>query len=219
MAAVSSAADPEPPDRPLPPPDPTYAKPPRSALGVRQLVGALVVLVPVILLLGGLSRCSFSPGGPSVDRGAGPTVDAPAELRALAPQITFGLRIPAVPPDWPSNSVDQVVVEDDRAVRTGYLTTDRRYLRLLQSDASEQALLVSDTGGIPSVRGTTEVGGQRWVVYGTEGAEPVWVTEVPIPGTRTVRLLITGSGTEADFRTLAAATLAGELLPVGAAPS
>ncbi len=178
-----------------------------------------MVLVPVILLLGGLSRCSFSPGGPSVDRGAVPIVDAPAELRGLAPQIEFGLRIPAVPPNWPSNSVDQVVVEDGRAVRTGYLTADRRYLRLLQSDASEQAVLVSDTGGVPIARGTTEVAGQRWVVYGAEGAEPVWVAEVPAPGTASVRLLITGSGTEADFRTLAAATLAGELLPVGAAPS
>lgn len=219
MVVVSSAADPAPPDRPPTPPDPTFAKPPRSALGVRQLVGALMVLVPVILLLGGLSRCSFSPGGPSVDRGAVPTVDAPAELRALAPQIEFGLRIPAVPPNWPSNSVDQVVVEDGRAVRTGYLTADRRYLRLLQSDASEQALLVSDTGGVPQARGTTEAGGREWVVYGTEGEEPVWVTEVPTPGATTVRLLITGSGTEVDFRTLAVATLAGELLPVGAAPS
>jgi hypothetical protein len=192
-----------------------YAKPPRSALGIRQLLGALAVLVPLILLAGGLSRCSFSPGGPSVDPAAGPTVDAPAELRALAPRIPFALRVPAVPAPWRSNAVDQVAVEGGRAVRTGYLTAEGRFLRLLQSDAPEEALLVAEAGAVPRARGTADVGAQRWVVYGDEGQEPIWVTEAAVPGVEPVRLLVTGSADDAGFRTLAGATLAGELLPAG----
>jgi hypothetical protein len=41
------------------------------------------------------------------------------------------------------------------------------------------------------------------VVYGAEGAEPVWVAE--LPGATPVRALITGSGTVEEFRALAGA--------------
>jgi hypothetical protein len=198
--------DPTPPERP-------WTPPPRSALGVRQLLGAILVLLPVILLLGGLSRCSFSPAGPSVDPSAGPTVDAPALLRDAAPHVPFTVRIPAVPPGWRSNSVDESALDGGRAVRVGYVTGSGRYLRLMQSDAAEQALLLDSMGAVPPALGTVEAGERRWVTYGVEGDEPVWVADVD-----GVRLLITGSGDESEFRVLAAAALAGEQLPLGTAP-
>lgn len=186
-------------------------RPPRSALGVRQLVGALLVLLPVILLFGGLSRCSFSPGGPSFDPAAGPSVDAPALLRDAAPRVPFVLRVPAVPPGWRSNAVDQALVDGGRVVRVGYLTGAGRYLLLVQSDAAEETVLRDAVDGVPAARGVVDVTGQRFVVYG--GDEPAWVADVG-----GVRLLITGSGDEADFRSLATATLTGDRLPPGAAP-
>ncbi len=213
-----------------------YSKPPRSALGARHLLGALAVLIPLVLLAGGLSQCSFSPGGPSVDPAAAPSVDAAAELRALAPRTPFPLRVPAVPAGWRANAVDDVPVADRRGVRAGYLTPEGRYLRLWQSDAGEEALLMAEAGGVPPGRGTVDVGGQRWVVNGGEGEEPVWVAEVPALGLQQgapaatgpqrggpaptggpapVRLLITGSAGESGFRALAEAALAGEVLPAG----
>jgi len=197
---------------PSPPPRRPWTPPPRSALGVRQLVGALLILLPAVLLFGGLSRCSFSPGGPSFDPSVGPSVDAPALLRDAAPQVPFGLRIPAVPPGWRSNAVDQAVVPGGRVVRIGYVTGAGRYLRLTQSDATEETVLRDAVGGVSPGRGTVEVSGQRWVVYGEDGAEPVWAADVD-----GVRLLITGSAGEGEFRTLAAATLAGGRLPAGTA--
>ena len=72
MQSVSTASEPGPP-----------AKPPRSALTVRDLLGAVGLLVLVVLVIGGLTRgCSSAPAGPPVDPGAGPTVDAPGQLRA-----------------------------------------------------------------------------------------------------------------------------------------
>lgn len=193
------------------PPEGPWTPPPRSTLGVRHLLGAILVLLPVVLLLGSLSQCSFSPGGPSVDPSAGPTVDAAAQLRAAAPQVPFAVRVPAVPPGWRANAVDQVGMDGARAVRVGYVTPGGRYVRLVQSDASEEALLLDTTGAVPPARGTVEAGGRSWVGYGVEGDEPVWVADVD-----GVRLLVTGSGDEGEFRTLAEAAVAGEVLPAGA---
>jgi hypothetical protein len=200
------------------------SKPPRSALTGHHMLTALGVLVIVVLAIGGLSRsCAFAPTGPMVDTSRLPVVDAPAELRRLAPGVTFPVRVPAAPADWRSNSTAVDVVPDGggHAVRTGYLTPQGRYLRLLQSDATEDALLAAETGpnAVPAV-GVVEVGTQRWVAYGGSGerAEPIWITEVAAPGAATVRMLVTGSGTEDDYRTLATAAAAGELLPTARTP-
>lgn len=182
------------------------------------MVGALLVLLPVILLLGGLSRCSFAPGGPQVDPSAGPTVDTPALLRDAARWVPFTVRVPAVPPGWRGNAVDRSAVADapGTLVRAGYVTGAGRFLELVQTDAAEEALVRDVAGSVPAPTGTVDVGGARWVVYG--GDEPLWVADVD-----GVRLLVTGSAGEDEFRTLAEATLAGEVLagevlPAGTAP-
>jgi hypothetical protein len=199
MAVVSS--DPGPP-----------AKPPRSALTVRDMLGALVVLVLVVLVAGGISRsCTFAPTGPTVDASRLPVVDAPAELARLAPDSSFPLRVPAVPADWRANAVDRTSLpEGGRTVRIGYLTPDGRYLRLQQGDASEEAMLRAEAGAAAPGQGVVDVDGQRWVAYTGERGEPIWITEVG--GEPAVRMLVTGSGSDADFRMLAAAAVRGEVL-------
>jgi hypothetical protein len=200
MAGVSS--DPGPP-----------AKPPRSALTMRDMLGALVVLALVVLAAGGLSRsCAFAPTGPTVDASRLPVADVPAELARLAPDTSFPLRVPAVPADWRANAVDRTSLPDGgRTVRTGYLTPDGRYLRLQQGDATEEALLRAEAGDVPApAQGVVDVDGQRWVAYTAGRGEPIWITEVS--GDAPVRMLVTGSGSEADFRTLAAAAVRGEVV-------
>jgi len=189
------------------------SKPPRSALTARHMAGALVVLVLLVLAAGGLTRsCTFAPGGPTVDSSRLPVVDAPAELARLAPEVPFPVRVPAVPPDWRANAVDRAPVgEAGRSVRVGYLTPDGRYLRLVQSDATEEALLRAAVGsGAVTAQGAVDVEGQRWVSYLGERGEAIWITEAAA-GAPPVRLLVTGSGSESDFRTLAAAALDGEV--------
>jgi len=200
MQGVSSASDPGPP-----------AKPPRSALTMRDLLGAIAVLVAVVLVLGGLTRgCSFAPLGPTVDPGTGPTVDAPDQLRALASSTPFPLRVPAVPVDWRANAVGTVQVGPggNRAVRAGYVTPAGRYLRVVQSDAAEADLVAEEARGTPVASGAVEVAGTSWATYGDGTAEAIHVAQVS-----GVRLLITGSGDDAEFRTLAAGTVGGEVLP------
>jgi uncharacterized protein DUF4245 len=210
MGVVSSPSSPGP-----------LVPPPRSSLTVRHMVGAVLAVVAMVLVVGGLTRgCSFSPTGPTVDPAGLPTVDAAAELRLQAPRVPFPLRVPVVPAGWRANAVSQDRVEGGRAVRVGYLTPEGRYLRVVQSDAREEALLATEAPGsrlsgteaaTPAGRGTVDVAGVRWVVY-DEGGEPIRIAEVPTPGTAPVRMLITGSGTDDDFRALAEGAVTGELL-------
>ncbi len=103
----------------------------------------------MVLVFGGVTRsCSFAPGGPTTDPAGLPVVDAPAALREL--RVPFPLRIPAVPAGWRSNSVGAGPgARAGRVVRVGYLTPDGRYLRLLQSDATEPVVLAIETGANP----------------------------------------------------------------------
>jgi len=186
-------------------------KPTRSALTVRDLLGALALLVVVVLAIGGLTRgCAFAPAGPTVDPSAGPTVDARAQLRALAGSTPFALRVPAVPADWRSNAVGVVRVgpAGNRAVRTGYLTPPGRYLRVTQSDADEAELLREEARGAPVASGAVDVDGTSWVTYTDGTREPIRIATVD-----GVRLVITGSGDDAEFRALATGTVRGEVLP------
>ena len=202
MVGVSSASGPD----PGPP-----AKPPRSALTVRDMVGAVVVLVAIVLVFAGVTRsCSFAPGGPSVDPAAGPTADAPAQLRVLAGAMPFPLRVPALPQGWRANSVstERVGAAGDRAVRVGYLTPDGRFLRLVQSGADEAALLATEAEGTPVASGPVAVNGTTWVTYTDGTREPIRIAALD-----GVRLLITGSGTDDEFRTLAAAATGADVLP------
>jgi uncharacterized protein DUF4245 len=177
------------------------SKPPRSALTVRHMIAAVGVLVLIVLVLGFLSGgVGFSPG-PVADPSAVRVVDAPAQLRGLAGSVPFAVRVPATPAGWRSNSVGTDVVADRKAVRVGYLTPSAGYLQLQQSDATEEALLAA-VGERPG-QGAQEVGGTRWVVYGARPAEPVWIADV-----KGVRLVLTGSATDDEFRTLATAVLA-----------
>jgi hypothetical protein len=199
---VSSDRDPAPP-----------AKPARSALTVRDMLVALGVLGVIVLVIAGTAgSCSFSPGGPTVDDSRLPVVDAPAELGTIARTTPFPVRVPAVPAGWRSNSVDQdrVPVPNgapdtaNRSVRVGYLTPQDHYLRLVQTDAAEDALLATEIGKRPpSGADPRDVAGLRWVVYTRDGGEPIWIAT--LPGGSPTRALITGSGTDDDFAALATA--------------
>lgn len=180
---------------------PGGGRPPRT---LRSMVFAMVPLVLIVLGMAGLmGRCSFSPLGPSVEPGSAPTVDAGAELRRAAKRVGFPVVQPRLPAGWRSNSAGvRGVSGEHRAVRVGWLTADGHYLRLSQSSAPEAALVAFETERPPRGRGVVYEAGRRWVVYGSVRSEVAWVAERD-----GVTLLITGSATEAEFRTLARAVV------------
>ena len=175
----------------------------------RDLLLSMVPLVAGVLLLAGLAgMCTFSPGGPRLDRGAAPTVDAHAELARAAREVAFPVREPAVPAGWRANAFGVRPVDDPgsgrRAVRVGWLLPAGGYLRFSQSDAAEAELVRLETGQRrPVPLGAVEAGGVTWVRYASVRDEVALVAD-----TSGVRLLVTGSVPEPELLSFAAAALA-----------
>ncbi|GGM69149.1 hypothetical protein GCM10012275_44450 [Longimycelium tulufanense] len=195
--------------------------PPRSRgqQGIRDIVMSLLFLLLIVFVMVGVTRgCSFSPGGPSVDQGVVPTVDPTAELHRAAKRVPFGVRQPELPAGWRANSagVDRFGETTPKAyaVRVGWLSPSGHYLRLSQSNGAEADLVRFETGRQESSTSSVEVDGVRWTVYPGQRSERAWVTELDGH-----RVLVTGSGDEQEFRTLAGAVQGAPVLQVTRAPT
>lgn len=180
---------------------------PRSVRTVRGLLLTLVPLVLGVLAIAGLAgQCAFSPGAADPRGGAVRTVDVGAQLPVLARSAPFPVRVPQLPPAWRPNAADSERVGRDVVVRVGWITPAGDYLRLSQSSAPRRELLAGGTRPAPVE--TVRVGEQDWAVHATADGERVWVADLG-----EVRLLITGSAGEPEFRALAAATQNGPVAP------
>lgn len=197
ISAVTNPAR-EPSPEELPTPDR-----PRSVKTVQGLLLTLVPLVLGVLALAGLAgQCAFNPGAADPRGGPVRTVDAGAQLPALARSAPFPVRVPQLPPSWRANSTGLDRLGRDVVVRAGWITPAGDYLRLSQSSAARNELLAAGTGARPEPAGTVRVRGRDWAVHAAADGERVWLADLG-----EVRLLITGSAGEPEFRTLAAATL------------
>jgi len=161
------------------------------------------LVVACILLAGLVGMCSFQPFGPG--RGPTPRYDAPTALHADAAQLGFPVRLPQLPPGWQANSGSRGNVGTARTSTVGYLTPSGEYLSLTQTTAGEPELVAAIHGDMYPT-GTQDVNGTSWIVYrGGDKTEPVWTTRLAGPS-GAAQIAITGAGSPAEFRTLAAAT-------------
>ncbi|MEV4318713.1 DUF4245 domain-containing protein [Actinocrispum sp. NPDC049592] len=188
---------------------------PRARQSARDMILSLAVLLVIIGATVWLTRgCQFSPNGPTIDPSSLPTVDANRELSGAARRVDFPVRAPAVPAGWRSNSSNTVPIgtgaDATTAVRVGWITSGGNYLRLSQSKAAADALVVMEAGGgiSPDTKGTVDVADTKWTKYPGRGTELSWVTS--LAGTQ---VLITGNGTPDEFQTLAQATQTAQPLP------
>lgn len=177
---------------------------PRILHDYKDLFLSLIPLVLIAVVFAGLaSQCSFSATGPT--EGRIPTFDVDAALRSDARTLPFPIRDPDVPADWTPNSGSRetITAEGGGPVSTvGYVTSQGTYMRLTQSSATEQALARFVLGSRYAT-GAVDVAGQKWVVYSEPTEETAWIAD--LGGTR---VLITGAGDDAAFRTLAGAVTA-----------
>ncbi|MEV4731314.1 DUF4245 domain-containing protein [Saccharopolyspora sp. NPDC049426] len=180
---------------------PAPSRPPRT---MSAMLFAILPLVLVSFGIAGLfTQCSFTPTGPTVDNGSVPTVNVQAELQDAAAGVDFPVVDPKLPASWRANSSSSTTLPSHtEVVRVGWLTGDAQYLRLAQSNATEEELVAGETRRAPQALGTVEAGGRQWIRYQGVRDEQAWVSERD-----GVRLLITGNAGEAEFRTLAEAAL------------
>ncbi|MCX2933797.1 DUF4245 domain-containing protein [Mycobacterium sp. CVI_P3] len=207
-----------PPETGVPPKEPK----PRLLQDGRDMFWSLApLLLACIVLAGLLGMCSVGTSGPR--EGTVPEYDAAAALKADAETLGIPIRLPQLPAGWQANSGGRGGIDGgrtdpngqrQRAVTStvGYITPSRMYVSLTQSNADEQALV----GSIhPSMypTGTQDVDGVKWIVYeGGEGTEPVWTTRLE-SSAGPAQVAVTGAGSSADFRALAAGTQTQQPLP------
>jgi hypothetical protein len=178
--------------------------------GVGPLAIGTIVLAVVVLALTGLTRaCSFSPTSPSVDRGSVQHIDVAQVSRDAARSVPFAVRGPAMPADWIPQSSDVRPVGTGQAFRLGWVTPENAYLRLVQSNATEDALVASEQSGPPAL-GPVSAGGRTWTSYRGVRGEALWVTDVD-----GVRWLVTGDATPARFTQLVTTALGSPVVPRG----
>jgi hypothetical protein len=186
---------------------PVTDKPGRASLRMRDMIGAVVVLLLIIgALLAFYGGCSFSPGGPTIDPDAAPTADASGELRRAAGSAAFAVREPGVPAGWRANSASTTAVGSGATasvvVRVGFVTGAGAFLQLSQSGGDAGEVVAKETGQAepPKATGSVDVDGVTWTTYPGRRDEDAWVTD--LDGTV---LLVTGSAGEPEFRLLAKA--------------
>ncbi|HEY0578548.1 MAG TPA: DUF4245 domain-containing protein, partial [Pseudonocardia sp.] len=165
--------------------------------GPRDMLISMLILLPIVGLMAFLGRgCSFSPGAPTMDPSAIPTVDTRQALGAAARQVPFPLRQPVPPGGWRANVVDQRKAPGDAsAVRVGWITPAGRYLRLVQTTAEEGALVAAETGGPPGSAAPVQAAGLTWVNYTGANNEQAWAYRAD-----GVEWLITGDGIVPEFQ-------------------
>ncbi|MFC7755881.1 DUF4245 domain-containing protein [Tsukamurella soli] len=147
--------------------------------------------------------------GSAADKGVIPTVEADAILKATVPQVQFPLREPGgagvtagVPTGWTANSSSQQTLSSgQQIVNLGYVTPDRQFLQLSQSDGPAADIVSSVFGSSVEQAGTVPVGDRTWQVYGpASDGRNAWL--LPLDG---VTLALYGSATVPSFQQLAAA--------------
>ncbi|MFN7243898.1 MAG: DUF4245 domain-containing protein [Dietzia cercidiphylli] len=179
---------------------------PRILQGNRDMFWSVVVLMAIVGIFAGVAgQCTFSPSGPQ--QGAIPEFDAEASLRQDARSLGFPVRSPDVPEEWTSNSGRVESFADTTSSHVGWVTGERSFVELVQSDAPEEAFRSLNGGPRPS-RTIVPVTGQEWTVYTGDDVRPVWVLDLD-----DVRVAVTGSATTSDFEALAAAVQDTEPLP------
>lgn len=172
----------------------------------------LLSLLALLLIIGSVLAfnrgCSFSPGRPDADPALAPTVDAAVDLGRYARSTDFAIRLPAVPAEWKANSTSSGPVEPvSVVVRVGWITPGR-FVQLSQSSAAAAEVVRVETDRESAPTGAVEAGGQTWQVYPGRRDEHAWATSLD-----GVTLMITGNGSDEEFRTLATATLKAAPLP------
>ena len=187
--------------------------PGRAALGMREMIGALAVLLVIVGVLAAVTRgCSFDPGAPSANPSSAPTVDAAAKLDQAAASVSFPVRRPALPASWHANSASTTPVgagaAADVIVRVGWLTPGGRYVQLSQSGGGTGDVVAEETGIETKATGSESVDGTAFATYPSRRDEVAWVASLD-----GAVVLITGHATEREFRELAAAVVAAKPLP------
>ena len=124
---------------------------PRILQGNRDMFWSVMVLMVIVGIFAGVTgQCSFSPSGP--EQGPIREFDAQASLSDDARTLGFPIRSPEVPEGWTSNSGRVQPLGASTSSHVGWVTGERSYIELIQTDAPETRSGWSTVSHVPAGR-------------------------------------------------------------------
>ena len=176
---------------------------PRIFQGSKDITISLVVIIAFMAFAVGFTgMCSFNPGAP--ENGPVHEVDAPAVISMESRAMAFPLRYPDVPEGWIPNSARRMGLNNQPAVVVGWVTPNATYVQLTQTSADLKYALEHIDRHVRTLGEPVDIDGQTFTTYTSDGptAGEAWGTDLG-----DVRIIISGGGTEEDYRTMAKAIL------------
>ncbi|MBV7293189.1 DUF4245 domain-containing protein [Corynebacterium sp. TAE3-ERU16] len=181
-------------------------KKPRIFQDSRDMVMSLLVIVVIMALVVTFTgMCSLRKD--PVENGPVREVDAQSFLDLQARAVTFPVRLPESPGGWVANSARRHPVNNTPAPLIGWVTADRGYLQLLQTDQPAEDAVEQIDVHPREVNGTREVDGREFTVWTPfeDTADTVWTATLS-----DVTLVFAGTADEGEFRQLIHNTLVAE---------
>nr|WP_255520485.1 DUF4245 domain-containing protein [Corynebacterium meridianum] len=179
---------------------------PRIFQDSRDMVMSLLVIVVIMALVVTFTgMCSLRKD--PVENGPVREVDAQSFLDLQARAVTFPVRLPDSPEGWVANSARRHPVNNTPAPLIGWVTAERGYLQLLQTDQPAEDAVEQMDAHPREVNGTREVDGREFTVWTPfeDTADTVWTTTLS-----DVTLVFAGTADEQEFNQLIHNTLAAE---------
>lgn len=183
---------------------------PRMFTNTRDLIISLgVLLVVMFFSVGFTGLCSFNPG--SADR-SGPVqeVDIDTILKTDARGLGIPVRLPALPDNWEPNSGRRTMVDNEPSSKAGWVIDERAFLALTQTvaelkdavdDEDGEYREETDTFVVPASKSSTGVE-VTWQIWTGDDVRQIWAADLG-----DVRLLISGTATPEQYRTMAEAAV------------
>ncbi|MCG7253538.1 hypothetical protein CKJ81_06340 [Corynebacterium hadale] len=169
-----------------------------------------MVLIVVIMLVavGATGLCTFNPGKP--EQGPVQEVDARTFLDMEARSVNFPVVYPEAPAGWVTNSARRAMIEQAPAPTVGWVTADGGYLQLTQTGAPLDKAVRGADQKPRELQRSVDVGGTEAQVYtsASDDVRDLWAVDAGQS-----RFLVTGAGTEEEFRALIEAALTAAPLP------
>lgn len=164
-----------------------------------------VVVVLMLIGVGATGLCTYNPGRP--EQGPVQEVDARTFLELEARAVDFPVRYPELPEGWVTNSARRSMVDQEPAPVVGWVTPDGGFLQLTQTGAESDAAIAAEDSQPRPIESSEVVEGVTARVLRSDAADvrPIWAVDAG-----DARLVLTGAGTDDEFRALVAATLAAD---------
>lgn len=171
-----------------------------------------VVVVLMLIGVGATGLCTYNPGRP--EQGPVQEVDARTFLELEARAVDFPVRYPQMPDGWVANSARRSMVDQQPAPVVGWVTPDGGFLQLTQTGAElETAIEAQDSQRRPHESAEEIEGVTVRVLRGDDSdVRPIWAVDAG-----DARWILTGAGTDDEFRAVVAAALAADPIDTDAA--